>query len=81
MKHKIFLLFAAALAVLTACQEQDWTYQGEQFFEYSPYENGQSFSGGLFSKENAVVGEDAIAFHGCRDRQIPHCRTGLLPAE
>ena len=60
MKHKIILLFAAVLAVLSACEEQDWTYQGEQFFEYSPYENGQSFSGGLFSKENAIVGDDAI---------------------
>ena len=60
MKNRILILLAASLAVLAACQEQDWTYQGEQFFEYSPYENGQSFSGGLFSKENAVVGDDAI---------------------
>ena len=60
MKNKIILLFAASLALLAACQEQDWTYQGEQFFEYSPDENGQIYSRGIFTKENAVVGNDAI---------------------
>lgn len=55
----IFLISTIAL-LFSACQKQDWTYKGPQYFEFSASENNQSVTSNIYQKENSKIGLDSI---------------------
>lgn len=60
MKTKHILSAIIFTLVLLGCQEEDFTYQGPQYYEFSAYEKGQSLMGSIIEKENNVIGLDSI---------------------
>lgn len=58
-KHIASLLTFFALIFLR-CEEENFTYQGPQYYEFSAYEKGQSFTAGILEKENNKIGLDSI---------------------
>lgn len=60
MKTKHILLVILFVLVLCSCQEEDFTYQGPQYYEFSAYEKGQSLMGSILEKENNTIGLDSI---------------------
>lgn len=60
MKTKYILSAILFITVLVGCQEEDFTYQGPQYYEFSAFENGQSAAGSIIEKENNVIGIDSI---------------------
>jgi len=53
-----FIILMAAF--LSACQKEDWTYKGPQYYEFSAYENNQGTISNILQKENSKVGLDSI---------------------
>ena len=56
--HIIGLLLAVLL--MASCEQEDRTYQGPLYYEYSPVECGQTLSSNLFVKEADKIGENQI---------------------
>ena len=61
----------AALLALLSCQKEDWTYKGPQYFEFSAYENGQTASNGVYSKENGEIGLDKVCVQLVKHSDTP----------
>lgn len=51
------LLFAL---MLCGCRQEDFTYQGPQYYEFGVGEKGQTLTGGIVEKENGKIGLDSI---------------------
>ena len=58
-KQILSLLILAAVAV-GSCQEENFIYEGAQYYEFSAYEKGQSLVGSIIEKESNVVGVDSV---------------------
>lgn len=54
------VILLTALVVFGACEKQDWTYSGPQFYEFSAQKNNQGVKSNLIFKENSKVGKDSV---------------------
>ena len=68
LKSTIVLAFILALF---SCQKEDWTYKGPQYFEFSAFENGQTASNGVYSKENGEIGLDKVCIQLIKHSDAP----------
>ena len=57
--YKITVLLLA-LIVFNSCEKEDWTYTGQQLYEFSAQKNNQEVMSNLLFKENSKVGLDSI---------------------
>lgn len=62
MKRLITIIYLIAMVSLlfSSCQKQDWTYKGNQYFEFSASENKQETTSNIYQKENSKIGLDSI---------------------
>lgn len=54
------ILLAVSAAFMWSCQKEDWTYKGNQFFEFSASQNDQTSNNGVYKKENSKTGLDSV---------------------
>ena len=52
-------LFLVAILLLS-CQKEDWTYKGQQYYEFSASANKQGTISNILQKENNKIGLDSI---------------------
>ncbi|MBR5399596.1 MAG: choice-of-anchor J domain-containing protein [Bacteroidales bacterium] len=73
MKTIIFksAIALAAILALFSCQKEDWTYKGPQYFEFSAYEEGQTASNGVYTKENGEIGLSKVCVQLVKHSDAP----------
>ncbi len=49
-----------ALIVFNSCEKEDWTYNGQQLYEFSAQKNDQGVRSNLLFKENSRLGTDSV---------------------
>lgn len=61
MRHLILNIGVLLLmGILLSCEEEDRTYRGPQYYEFSAAENGQTNYRNILLKESSVIGRDTI---------------------
>lgn len=58
--NRLYSIGLLSAALLCACEEEDRTYQGPLYFEFSPVECGQSLINNMFVKECSANGDDQL---------------------
>lgn len=68
-----FIMLVSCVFILSSCEDEDRTYQGPVYYEFSPDKTGQTVSGSsnLITKETSVSGADQITIQMIKKNDKP----------